>query len=440
MLEAKILFIIKVLNYEVREEIMHKRYTLKNGIKVVTEYIPYVNSISIGVWIGSGSRYENEHNNGVSHFIEHMLFKGTYNRSAKQLASEIEELGGQINAFTGKEATCFYVKLLDQHYETGIDVLSDMLINPRLSEEDIEKEKSVIQEEIYMYEDSPEELVADLLSYATWKNDTLAYPILGTEQTIKNMNKDIIMDYILKTYNPHNIVISVAGNFDEDKLIYKLEDFFGNLTRKSNFNPMISSPVPNKEILVKNKDIEQVHICLTLKGIELGNDRLYTLLAVNNYFGGGTSSQLFQKLREEKGYVYTIYSYPSSYKNAGIYNIYFALNENYIENAMELVHNEIQNILLKKIDDDKIKKAKEQLKGSYILGLESVSSRMFSMGKSEIMLKKISEPKEILDKIDSITKEDVYETIDYVFSEGIISAAAVGRNVNQEDFKKIVWR
>ncbi len=206
---------------------MYNKYTLDNGIRVVTEEIPYVNSISIGVWVKSGSRYENKKNNGVSHFIEHMLFKGTKKRSARQIAEEIEDLGGQINAFTGKEATCFYVKLLDEHFNVGIDVLSDMILNSKFNEEDIEKEKSVILEEINMYEDSPEDLVIDLLSEATWGDDSLSFPILGVKDTIASLKREDIIDYFYKHYVTQNMVIAVAGNFNEKALFKVLNDKFG---------------------------------------------------------------------------------------------------------------------------------------------------------------------------------------------------------------------
>ncbi|SEF46013.1 Predicted Zn-dependent peptidase [Caloramator fervidus] len=417
---------------------MLKKLTLKNGIRVVYEKIPYVNSITIGIWVGSGSRLENKNNNGVSHFIEHMMFKGTQNRTAKRIAEEIEELGGQINAFTGKEATCYYVKLLDEHYETGIEVLSDMILNPKFSSEDIEKEKGVIIEEINMYEDSPEDLVFDLLSMATWGNDSLALPILGYENTVKSISREVILDYYNKTYNPSNIVISFTGNFDEDKILELICEKFETWNSVNNIQIEYSYPNINNEIKVKNKDIEQVHVALTLEGIELGNDKLYTLLAINNYFGGGTSSRLFQKLREEYGYVYTIYSFTSAYKNKGMFNIQFALNKAYLEKSLVLITHEIVDILKNKMSDVQITKAKEQLKGSYILGLESVSSRMFSIGKSELMLNKVFEPKEVLNKIESITKDEFYEVIDLVFKNGFLSAALVGRDLNEEKIKNLI--
>lgn len=419
---------------------MYKRYSLSNGMKVVTEHIPYVNSISIGVWIGSGSRYETPDNNGVSHFIEHMMFKGTKNRTAKKIAEDIEELGGQINAFTGKEATCFYVKLLDEHFDIGIDVLSDMMLNTKFLQEDIDKEKSVIQEEINMYEDSPEDLASELIAQANWGEDTLSYPILGTEFTIKNMTRDKILNYFNNNYVSSNMVISIAGNFNEEELRGKLEEKFGKMVSRDSFEQKISTPKLLNNICVKSKDIEQTHVCLTLNGIELGNDRLYTLLAINNYFGGGTSSRLFQSVREDKGYVYTIYSYPSAYKNKGVFNIYFALNDNCLPDALNLINDEIRDIYINKMDKVQIKKAKEQLKGNYILGLESISSRMFGIGKSELMLGRVNEPREILDKIDSITEEDIARTIEDIFGGGIISSAAVGRNVNEKKIKELIRR
>jgi predicted Zn-dependent peptidase len=417
---------------------MYKRVTLTNGIRVITEFIPYVNSISIGFWIGSGSRYENNLNNGVSHFIEHMLFKGTKNRSSKQIAEEIESLGGQINAFTGKEATCFYVKLLDEHFETGIDVLCDMIMNPKFSNEDIEKEKGVVQEEINMYEDSPEDLVMDILSRITWKDDTLAYPILGTSQSLRNLTRESVMEYYNHTYVPENMVISVAGNFKEEELIGKLEDKLW-VWRKDASGPItLSSPRMTKDIVVKSKDIEQVHLALTFNGIELGDKSLYALFVVNNYLGGGTSSRLFQTLREEKGYVYTIYSFPSSYMHAGTYTIYLALNEQYLDDAVKLIREELKELTKKRMTDEQIRKAKEQLKGNYILGLESISSRMFGIGKAELLQGVVHEPKDILEKIDEITPEDVYQVIDKVFSEGILSASGVGRNISKERLRTIV--
>ncbi|HBM81227.1 MAG: pitrilysin family protein [Clostridiales bacterium] len=416
---------------------MYTKDKLKSGITIVTEDIPYVNSVSIGVWIANGSRNENKYNNGISHLIEHMLFKGTPNRSARKIAEDIEGIGGQINAFTGKEATCFYVKVLDEHIDIAIDVLSDMLQNSTFKDEDLTREKGVISEEINMYEDSPEDLVLDLLSQAMWPDTSIGYPILGTFDTLKSIGREMIIKYMKDYYTADNTVVSVTGNFDREHLIKMLEMKFKNLERKGKI-PQYDKPELNNSVLYKAKDIEQIHLSLGLPGIEIGNDDLYTLLIINNIFGGGTSSRLFQVIREEKGLAYSIYSYPSSYKNTGAFSIYAGLNPKYIAEVVKLIREEIEKMKITGINEEQLKKSKEQLKGNYILGLESISGRMFGMGKSELLTDKIYEPKEIVSKIDHINIDDVNRVIKNIFGRGIISAAAVGKLNKHFDLERIL--
>jgi predicted Zn-dependent peptidase len=355
-----------------------------------------------------------------------MMFKGTYKRTAKEIAESIEEIGGQLNAFTGKESTCYYIKVLDSHIDIAIDVLSDMLLNSKMLEEDIEKEKGVIIEEINMYEDSPEDLVTDLLSQAMWPQASIGYPVLGTQNTLKDITADIIKQYLASHYTSTNAVISIVGNYDHDKALKLIKEKFTGWNLDA-CDEEYDNPDINSMVLSKNKDIEQVHLSLGMHGIEAGNDDLYTLLVVNNIFGGGTSSRLFQRIREEKGIAYSIYSYPSSYKNTGVFSIYAGLNPQYIKEAVSLIKWEIEDINNKGISDEQLKKSKEQLKGNYILGLESTSNRMFGMGKSELLIGRIYEPKEVMSKIDLINIEDVNRVINNVFGKGIISAAAVGK-------------
>lgn len=416
---------------------MYTKDTLESGIRVVTEFIPYVNSVSIGVWVANGSRNENVNNNGISHFIEHMMFKGTDKRSAKEIAESIEEIGGQINAFTGKEATCYYIKVLDSHLDIAIDVLSDMLMKSRLSDEDIEKEKGVILEEISMYEDSPEDLVSDLLSKAMWPESSAGYPILGTCDTIKEFNHENIKNYIDDCYTGNNTVVSIVGNFDYNKLLELIRVKFDGWNAGGK-RIEYDRPFINKSVLTRNKDIEQVHLSFGLQGIELGNEELYTLLVINNIFGGGTSSRLFQKIREERGLAYSIYSYPSSYKNIGFSSIYVGLNPQYVKDAVTLIKEEIEEMKINGITEELLNKSKEQLKGNYILGLESTSNRMFGIGKSELLINKIYEPKEVLAKIDSINIDDANKVIKNVFGNGIISAAAVGKLNKKFDLEKLL--
>lgn len=415
---------------------MIEKKVLSNGLRLVFEKIPYVRSLSLGVWIGSGSRNESRSNNGISHFIEHMLFKGTKNRTAKEIAESIDSLGGQLNAFTGKECTCFYARVLDIHVDTAIDVLADMIFNSNLLECDIDLEKKVILEEINMYEDSPEDLVHDILSEITWENSTLGYPILGTSETVKKINRKMLIEYMTQSYVANNAVISVAGNFDADHLVNLIEKYFGNWTSGNNLTDFGRTRfLPN--LKVKEKDIEQVHICMGLNAIEHGDDRLYALLVINNIFGGGMSSRLFQKIRENKGLVYSIYSYPTSFKGAGLFSIYAGMSPYKVKEVLELIMNEIKILREHGLTEEEMNRSKEQFKGNYILGLESTSSRMNAIGKSELILGKVYTPEEVLKKIDNVNADMVNEVINTVFT-GNISLAVVGNIKKDIDFASII--
>jgi predicted Zn-dependent peptidase len=415
---------------------MYKKVVLDNGVRLVSEKIPYVRSVAIGIWVGTGSRNETIENNGISHFIEHMMFKGTGKRSAKEIAESIDNIGGVLNAFTSKECTCYYTKVLDTHIETAVDILADMFFNSRFDEKNIDVEKKVISEEIDMYEDSPEELVHDVLSEVVWEGNPLGFPILGTDRSLSNFSRETIFQYMKDNYTPNNTVISVAGNFDEEKLQKTVNRYFGNwkVSGKENIKPSTANFVSGSK--EKEKDTEQVHICFGFKGIEHGNDELYTLLAINNVFGGGMSSRLFQKIREENGLVYSIYSYPSSYSNAGLFTIYAGMNPEQLPVVANMICDEIKILLKNGICSDELEKSKEQLKGSYILGLESTSSRMNSIGKSELLLGYIRTQDEILDKINKINMQNVSEVISKVFDLKRIGFAAVGnirKNIRSEN-------
>lgn len=417
---------------------MFRKITLKNGLRVVCEKIPYVRSVSIGIWVGTGSRNEDHINNGISHFIEHMLFKGTEKRSAKEIADSIDSIGGQINAFTGKECTCYYTKTLDSHIEIAMEVLADMFFNSKFDKKDIDLERKVILEEIGMYEDSPEELVHDVFSETSWKGNPLGYSILGTQDSLGRIDRAMFKEYMQKNYTPYNSVISVAGNFDEKKLEELIEKHFSHWKVDESYKAEIHPVEFVSETTIKEKETEQVHICMGFNAIEHGNDKLYTLLAINNIFGGGMSSRLFQKIREEKGLVYSIYSYPASYKNAGLFAIYAGMNPEHLNQVIEITSQEIRNLIKTGISEEELHKSKEQLKGNYILGLESTSSRMNSIGKSELMLGHIHTPEEILQEIDEIHMARVNEVIEQVFNSKKMSFAAVGNIKKDFDIKKIL--
>ena len=410
---------------------MFKKIVLDNGLRLVYEKIPYVKSVSVGIWVGTGSRNETPENNGISHFIEHMLFKGTAKRTAKEIAESIDAIGGQINAFTGKECTCYYTKTLDTHINIAFDVLSDMFFNSKFAKGDIDVERKVVIEEIGMYEDTPEELVHDIFSESVWDGNSLGYPILGKEQSINTFDKKVIQSYMKNFYTPQNTVVSVAGNFEEESMIELVRKHFDSWSFDGIYKENYSIPEFKIERNYREKDTEQIHLCMGFNGIEHGHDNLYPLLALNNIFGGGMSSRLFQKIREQKGLVYSIYSYPSSYKKAGLFVIYAGMNPEQVQTVIDLTKKEINLLTKKGITQDELSKSKEQLKGNYILGLESTSSRMNSIGKSELLLGRINTPKEILEKIDNINMASIKEVLSTIFIPEKMSVSAVG-NMKKE--------
>jgi predicted Zn-dependent peptidase len=412
---------------------MLKKYSLKNGVRVVCEKLPYVRSVSVGIWVRTGSRNEDARINGVSHFIEHMLFKGTRTRSAAQIAEAIDNIGGQLNAFTGKECTCFYAKTLDEHIGIALDVLSDMFFNSVFANKDIALEKRVIIEEIGMYEDSPEDLVHDVLSETVWGGSPVGYPILGTKKSLRNINRERIIQYMQERYTPANTVISVAGNYDDGQLEELLGKYFGDWAPAAASDETQDNTAFRADVNIREKDTEQVHICIGFEGVKNGDDDLYPLLAVNNILGGGMSSRLFQRIREKKGLVYSIYSYPTTYKDTGLFTIYAGMKPDNLGEVMHLIYDEIRILKKKGITASELEKAMEQMKGNYILGLESTSSRMNSIGKSELLLGYINTPEEILEKIGSVTMEGVDAIIARTFDLDRKGISIVGNVKNALD-------
>ncbi|WP_026476063.1 M16 family metallopeptidase [Alkaliphilus transvaalensis] len=419
---------------------MYKKYTLNNGLRIVTEHIPYVKSLSIGVWIETGSKNENLMNNGVSHFIEHMLFKGTTNRSAKDIADTVDGIGGQINAFTAKECTCYYLKVLDSHYQLAIDILADMIFNSKFDPNEIDKERSVILEEISMYEDSPEDVAHDLLSQTIFEDHALGYPILGTRETLLSMDRESLLSYMNEYYTPTNAVISVAGNFNEDTLLEEIKEKFEGWKGKEALPKLESQLDFNYKIIEKIKDIEQTHLCLGFKGVKMGKREVYPLLVVNNILGGSMSSRLFQTIREDRGLAYSVYSYPSIYKDGGMFTIYAGLNPMQLDEVSYLINQEIENLVKRGLTMAELNKAKEQLKGNYILGLESTSSRMTSIGKSELLLGKIHSPKETIQMIDDINMEEIDKIISSLFGSNDFAAAVVSKQGHKDQLEKMLTK
>lgn len=416
---------------------MIKKHTLDNGIRIVMEKIDYVKSASIGIWVNVGSNNENQETNGLSHFIEHMLFKGTENRKANEIAEDIDNLGGQLNAFTSKECTCFYVKVLDENIKEAVDILSDMFFNSLFKQEEIDKEISVVIEEIKMYEDSPEDIVHDKLTEVIFNNSPMAYNILGTEENLKTFTTKKVVEYMKKNYTPYNTVIAVAGSFDEQEFVRMINEKF-----KDWHNEDIKHVDPDAEyvrsVVGINKDLEQLHMCIGNKTIGRHDKNYYPLLVLNNLFGGTMSSRIFQEVREKKGLVYSIYSFVSNYSNTGIFSIYAGMSYNQVEDALRTVLKEMISIKNGNISDEEFIRAKQQIKGNYILGLESTSSRMSSIGRRELLYNEIQYPEEVIESINSVKKEDVLNLAVELFDIDSLSITFTGNlNKNKDIEEKI---
>lgn len=404
----------------------YNKTTLENGVRILTEKVPAVRSVAIGVWVDVGSRDENEENSGISHFIEHMMFKGTTHRSAKQIAEELDAVGGQLNAFTTKEYTCYYAKTLDEHFDLALDLLSDMLFHSKFAQEDIDREKNVIIEEIKMYEDAPDELVHDLFAKTIWQDHALGKPIIGTTEIVSNMTREKIVDYMSRYYVPGRMVVSVAGNIDEAAVLERLKPVFGTLQGEDLINRKFIQPLASAQSDCRKKDTEQVHMVLGTPGLSLDHQDLYTVQVINTILGGGLSSRLFQEIREQRGLVYTVYSYHSSYHDSGLFGIYAGLSKKNVNQTMELILKEIKDIKQNGVTTEELKRAKDQLKGNLLLSLESVNTRMSRLGKSELYLGRVLSPEEIVDKVNQVTEEEIITVARALFKEAHFSLAAIG--------------
>ena len=397
---------------------------LSNGIRVYAEKIEYVQSVSLGVWINNGSRHEKKEENGMSHFIEHMLFKGTNNRSAEDIALEMDSVGGQLNAFTTRESTCFYAKTLNEYVEKSVDILSDMLFQPRLSEDDMNMERRVILEEIAMYEDSPEDVAYDLFADIVWGDTAMGRPILGSSHTLNNITPQTMREYMKSHYTSKSIVIAVTGNFD-DSLFELLEKYFGQ--RKIETNEVTFEEVSyNSGRGCLSRDFEQIQLIAGFNGIDIYDESVYELLVFNNVFGSGMSSRLFQNIREKYGLVYSVGAGHSAYIKTGTFDVLAATLPENAEQVSELIVKEIKKIKAEKLTDEEIERSKIQLKGNYILSNESVGARMQALGRAALLNRPIKTPEETIEKIMAVTNSNVSEIIDRVLDISTLSVAAVG--------------
>ncbi len=378
------------------------------GIRVIMEKIDYVQSAAFGIWVKAGAIYETPANSGVSHFIEHMMFKGTEKRNARQIAEDIDKIGGQINAFTGKEATCYYVKTIAANLETGADVILDMLNNSVFDKHEMTKERKVICEEIKMIEDQPDDLAHDAVLELLFKGNPLGKSIIGTPTSLKGISRNVMVEYKEREYTKDSMVVSVAGNFDEDRFCNFLEDKFSNIKESKSIEKTELKPY-KKSFKVIVKDIQQSHICLATKGLPLNDGRYYAFSLLNNVMGGSMSSRLFQNIREEKGLAYSVFSMASSFSSDGYFNIYAGVGHDKIKDALLGIQEELEILKKDGITEEELSMAKEQMKSSYIFGQENVASRMFANGKNLALINCVLPPEEVIEEIDKVTMEDIDE-------------------------------
>ncbi|PLT34164.1 pitrilysin family protein [Bacillus sp. V5-8f] len=399
---------------------MIKKYTCQNGARIVLENIPTVRSVAIGIWIKTGSRNESPELNGISHFLEHMFFKGTTNRNAREIAEAFDSIGGQVNAFTSKEYTCYYAKVLDNHANLALEILSDMFFNSTFDEEELKKEKNVVLEEIKMYEDTPDDIVHDLLSQAVYEKHPLGYPILGTEETLNTFSSETMKKYVHDMYTPDKVVISIAGNVDES-FIKEVEGYFGSY-QGGNGRAELVKPVFHQNKLTRKKETEQAHLCLGFEGLQIGHKDVYSLIVLNNILGGSMSSRLFQEVREQRGLAYSVYSYHSGYQDSGLVTIYGGTGAGQLDSLYETIQETLKTLKRDGITEKELHNSKEQLKGSLMLSLESTNSRMSRNGKNELLLERHKSLDEIVEMIDEVTEESVNALANQIFTDNFSSS------------------
>ncbi|MDO5414149.1 MAG: pitrilysin family protein [Bacillota bacterium] len=415
---------------------MVKTKKLNCGTTVIMEKTDYVQSAALGIWIKAGAADENDDVSGVSHFIEHMMFKGTDKRSAKQIASDVDKIGGTFNAFTGKEATCYYIKTLSSNIYKGAEILIDMLTGSKFDPEEMDKERQVIFEEIKMVKDSPDDDVYDTISELVSSGNPLGRSILGTQESLAGITREKMLSYLNDKYARDSIVIAVAGNFDEEKIMELFEGKLDKLKAEKVIEPFELKPY-KASYDVKVKDIEQTHICLAAPGVSLGNDMYYSFVLMNSIFGGSMSSRLFQNIREEKGLAYSVCSMNAFSSYWGFFSIYAGVAHEKVKDTIEAIKYELDALKNKGVTSEELMMAKEQVKSSYIFGLENINSRMFSIGKNELLLGRVFKPEEVLESFDKVTLEDILKAAEMIGDHSIYCGASVtGKDFDLEGMLK----
>lgn len=415
---------------------MIKVRKLNCGTNIIMEKTDYVQSAALGIWVRAGAADEKEEFSGASHYIEHMMFKGTENRTAKEIAADVDKIGGVFNAFTGKEATCYYIKTLSSNIYKGAEILLDMITNSRFASEEMDKERQVICEEIKMVKDTPDDDVYDTISELVSSGNPLGRSILGTPESLAGLDRNKLKSYMDAKYARDSIVIACVGNFNEERIVKMFEDKLTAFREKKVIEKEEIKPY-RQSFSVKVKDIEQTHICLAVPSVSLADDKYYAFVLMNSIFGGSMSSRLFQNIREEKGLAYSVYSMNSFASNWGFFCIYAGVAHDKAEEAMAAVEYELEQLRKKGVTNEELQMAKEQVKSSYIFGLENVNSRMFSIGKNKLLLDKVYTNEEVLSGFDEVTSEDILDAAGMIGDYTTYCGAAVtGKDIDLERIVK----
>lgn len=414
---------------------MFTKRHLDNGIPIVMEQLKNFRSVILGIWVRVGSRNETRDKNGISHFLEHMFFKGTKKRTATDISIDIDSIGGDLNAFTSRENTAFYVKVLDEYIDKGTELLTDIFLHSTFLAEEIEKEKGVIKEEIKIVEDTPDDYIHDLFSKTVWGDTGLGQPVLGRRETIKAFTHADLISHVRKYYGTADTVVACAGNFEPDHVVNLLNHHLGGLRRGSE-PELFSPPAFKNETAIYPKDLSETHICFGVEGISYSSEERYAIALLNSILGSSVSSRLFQEIREKKGYAYSIYSFVSSYIDTGFWAVYAGTGRKRAATVTDLIFKEMKN-LHATISDVELRRAKDQLKGNLVLGLESTSSRMQSIARQEIYYGRYFSQKEIMKEVEAVTLAHAKELAKRLINDGKMSLTVLGP-VKGEDFKGII--
>lgn len=388
-------------------DIIFRKSVLSNGVRIVSEHIPTVRSVSVGLWVDVGSRDEKSEKSGISHFLEHMVFKGTRRRNMRQIAQSIESIGGYLNAFTTKEHTCFYARVLDEHIEKAVDVISDLVKEPTFNPKEITKEKSVVLEELKQMEDDPDDLIHDYLEKVLYHPHPLAEPIIGKSESIQRIEREDLFEHLEHHYTPDKMVIAAAGNVQHDKLVEISEKYIGELRRDSHENGKLRLPKRRSEYLEVRKPVHQAYLCMGTKTFGIHSGDRYTLLVLNALLGDGMSSRLNQAIREKHGLAYSTYSFVNLLRDTGMFGVYVGTESGKLDKAMALIKREFKKLQERPVPRSELKRTKSQMKGNMMLGLENMSSRMMRIGAGELYFKRYTSLDSILEKIDSVSVDDV---------------------------------